>query len=70
MTHTYSISGMTCNGCAATVKKSLASVAHVEKVVIDLEAGKAEIAMDKLSSCALGLRLVAPVRASQSKLSG
>ncbi len=36
---------MTCSGCATTVKKSLSSVADVEKVEIDLAAGKAEIAM-------------------------
>jgi len=43
MTQTYMVSGMTCNGCAATVKKSLASVAHVEQVTIDLDEGRAEI---------------------------
>ncbi len=36
---------MTCNGCAATVKKSLASVSHVERVEVDLAKGAAEIAM-------------------------
>src|SRR5713226_9472921 len=45
MKHTYSVSGMTCSGCAATVKKALASVANVEKVEIDLVGGKVEFAM-------------------------
>src|SRR5712671_5718760 len=45
MTHTYSVSGMTCSGCAATVKKSLASVSHVEHVDVDLAKGIAEIVM-------------------------
>lgn len=43
MTHTYSVSGMTCNGCAATVRKSLASLPHVEHVEVDVASGKAEI---------------------------
>src|SRR5579859_5037534 len=45
MTHTYSISGMTCRGCAAAVKKSLTSLAHVKKVEVDLAEGKAEVTM-------------------------
>jgi copper chaperone CopZ len=42
---TFSISGMTCSGCAATVKKSLTSVLNVEGVDIDLDTGVAEIAV-------------------------
>ncbi len=43
MTHTYSVSGMTCSGCANTVKKSLASVPNVTDVQIDLAKGTANI---------------------------
>ncbi|MBS1682532.1 MAG: DUF4396 domain-containing protein [Bacteroidetes bacterium] len=45
MKHTYSVSGMTCSGCAATVEKKLASVANVEQVNIDLGNGTAEVTM-------------------------
>lgn len=45
MKHTYAVSGMTCTGCAATVKKSLESVSNVERVEVDLATGAAEIAM-------------------------
>ncbi|MEJ0056319.1 MAG: DUF4396 domain-containing protein [Bacteroidota bacterium] len=46
MTHTYSISGMTCNGCAATVQKALSSVNEVKDVKISLDQSSAEIAME------------------------
>ena len=46
MTHTYSISGMTCSGCAATVKRVIASVEHVKNASISLEQSNAEIVMD------------------------
>ncbi len=45
MTHTYSITGMTCNGCAAKVQKLLSSVAGVENVHIKLEKNEAEVIM-------------------------
>lgn len=45
MTHTYSVSGMTCSGCAATVKKSLAAVPNVSDVQIDLAQGTASVTM-------------------------
>lgn len=47
MNHTYTVTGMTCNGCKASVEKALQSVDHVETVAIDLEAGAATIAMSK-----------------------
>ena len=46
MTHTYSISGMTCNGCASTVQKALASVDQVKEVKISLDQASAEIEMN------------------------
>lgn len=36
MTHQYQISGMTCNGCAATVQKALSSVKGITKVNVSL----------------------------------
>jgi copper chaperone CopZ len=47
MTHTYNISGMTCNGCQAKVQGLLFNIAGVQKVSIDLAKGEAIIAMDK-----------------------
>lgn len=45
MTHTYLVSGMTCSGCAATVKKTLEAVPNVNEVQIDLTKGVASITM-------------------------
>ncbi|MBP2832933.1 cation transporter [Aquimarina sp. U1-2] len=47
MKHTYAISGMTCNGCKATVKDNLRALAHVTHVVVDLDNASAEITMAK-----------------------
>lgn len=44
MTHTYSVTGMSCSGCQATVQKLLSQVNGVQKVSIDLS--KAEAAID------------------------
>lgn len=45
MTHTYNITGMTCNGCKASVEKSLNALDAVNKVKVNLEKGEAEITM-------------------------
>lgn len=47
MKNTYSISGMTCNGCVASVSDKLAKVAGVEKVNVNLERAEAEVLMSK-----------------------
>ncbi len=47
MTHTYTITGMTCEGCSAKVDNLLRQVPHVTNVVIDLENSEASITMDK-----------------------
>ena len=47
MTHIYNITGMTCNGCKASVEKHLMSVNHIKKVEIDLEKGQGTIHMDE-----------------------
>ncbi len=45
MTHTYSISGMTCSGCMNTVKTLLEKVAYVTGVTMNLQQGSATITM-------------------------
>ena len=47
MTHTYKVSGMTCNGCQAKVQGLLSKVTGVKNVNIDLANGDATIDMDK-----------------------
>ncbi|MGB3150203.1 MAG: heavy metal-associated domain-containing protein, partial [Maribacter sp.] len=43
MKYTYAISGMTCNGCVASVKEKLSNVSGVTGVSIDLDSGEAHI---------------------------
>ncbi|WP_456437382.1 heavy-metal-associated domain-containing protein [Psychroserpens sp.] len=50
MTHTYIITGMTCNNCKASVEMALMAVGYIEKVSIDLENSKAVIDMSSLVS--------------------
>lgn len=47
MTHTYNISGMTCEGCIAKVSHLLKQLPNVKSVNINLEKGEAEIEMSK-----------------------
>jgi copper chaperone CopZ len=47
MTHTYKITGMTCNSCEAKVRDILLKVEGVSDVKIDLQKGEAEITMQK-----------------------
>ncbi len=47
MTHTYNITGMTCNGCKASVQKGLQSLAHVTDVSVDLQNAKATVNMSQ-----------------------
>jgi copper chaperone CopZ len=46
MTHTYTVTGMTCEGCAGKVQKLLSSVNGVENVKINLEGNEADITMN------------------------
>lgn len=46
MTHTYTVSGMTCNGCRDKVEKTLGQVPGVSQVSVSLEKNEAEIKMD------------------------
>ena len=45
MTHTYNVSGMTCNKCKASVEESLSALTNVEDVSVDLESKTATIKM-------------------------
>lgn len=47
MTHTYNISGMTCEGCVAKVSYLLKQLPDVTDVAINLEKGEADISMNR-----------------------
>ncbi|MFC4721718.1 heavy-metal-associated domain-containing protein [Geojedonia litorea] len=47
MKHTYTITGMTCNNCKASVEKYLSEIDHVLEVSVNLEIGEVEVKMDK-----------------------
>ena len=47
MTHTYKVTGMTCNGCKASVEKSLSALPNVEKVSVNLETEEAAVTMSE-----------------------
>jgi len=47
MTHSYTLTGMTCSGCEANVKKILSSVEGVQKVETSLSEQKVTIEMNK-----------------------
>jgi len=46
MKHTYTISGMTCVGCKASVEKHLSEIENVANVAVNLEKGEAVLTMD------------------------
>ena len=46
MKHTYTITGMTCNGCRAHVEKELIQVEGVVNASVDLEKAEATIEMN------------------------
>ncbi|WP_026836490.1 heavy metal translocating P-type ATPase [Gillisia sp. JM1] len=46
MKHSYTISGMTCNGCRAHIEKTLKEVEGVKDATVNLEKAEAEIEMD------------------------
>ena len=45
MTHQYQLTGLTCDGCVATVKKTLSKTANVQSVDINAERNEATIQM-------------------------
>jgi len=46
MVHSYTIKGMTCAGCKASVEEHLQSLDKVDRVEVDLEASEARITMN------------------------
>ena len=48
MTHTYTITGMTCTGCQAKVQQLLGQVEGVRELRIDLSKAEASVRMDRL----------------------
>jgi cation transport ATPase len=47
MTHTYNITGMTCNGCIAKAKSQLLMLGDITEAAVQLEAPQATITMQK-----------------------
>ena len=47
MTHTYNVTGMTCEGCSAKISYLLKQLPSVTDVVINLEKSEAAVTMDK-----------------------
>ncbi|HMJ47627.1 MAG TPA: MauE/DoxX family redox-associated membrane protein [Ferruginibacter sp.] len=47
MTHTYNISGMTCNGCVATVKDQLLKIPFITAAMVQLTPPQASLRMQK-----------------------
>lgn len=45
MKHTYTVTGMTCNGCKASVEKALKAIDNVESVSVNLENAEATLTM-------------------------
>ncbi|QXP59468.1 heavy-metal-associated domain-containing protein [Olleya sp. HaHaR_3_96] len=48
MIHTYTVTGMTCNGCKASVEKALQSIKQVTDVSVNLEQAEATIHCSQL----------------------
>lgn len=46
MKHTYSVSGMTCNGCKNSVEKALLSISDINTAEVNLEENEVEINFD------------------------
>ncbi len=47
MTHSYKITGMTCNGCVSSVSSILKKIDGIKDVNIDLSTGMASVSMEK-----------------------
>lgn len=47
MIHTYTVTGMTCNGCKTKVENTLKEIPYVKNVAVNLESSDAKIEMDK-----------------------
>lgn len=69
MTHTYSVTGMTCGGCEAKVKSSLLTLPHVLSAQVSKTDHTATIQMDKHISLS-DLQTVLGGETSKYKISG
>lgn len=47
MIHTYTVTGMTCNGCKTSVEDTLNALEHVENATVNLEKNEATIEMSQ-----------------------
>ena len=47
ISHTYRIGGMSCSGCAASVKNKLSAISGITSIKIDLAKNEAEIFSDE-----------------------
>ncbi|WP_338731586.1 heavy metal translocating P-type ATPase [Mangrovimonas cancribranchiae] len=47
MTHTYNVTGMTCNGCKAKVEEALQNTDHIDEANADLSSGEVVITMSQ-----------------------
>lgn len=57
MKETYTINGMTCEGCANTVKKLLTKVTGVKEATVSLQEKTAEVTHDNVPLSALKIAL-------------
>ena len=57
MKNTYTITGMTCDGCANTVKRLLSKVSGVQDAQVSLAEKKAEITHENVPISALKIAL-------------
>ena len=57
MKNTYQINGMTCDGCANTVKKLLTKVTGVKEATVSLQDKTAEVTHDNVPLSALKIAL-------------
>jgi copper chaperone CopZ len=60
MKQTYSITGMTCNGCKASVEKDLSAIDGVTVVSVNLEAAEGTVTMNDLVSAAVLQKALKP----------
>ena len=60
MKQTFKIQGMTCGGCASTVRKAIASLPGVEEVSVDYQSGQTEIVSQKQISAEAVAAALAP----------
>lgn len=67
MIHTYSVQGMTCNGCRSSVEQKLSAIDGVTKATVDLASETAEVVMRHPMAVAL-LQAALPEKFSISEI--